>query len=470
MTFSRRCFLTSAAAAAFGSARLFAVPTEAPLDGTARLKLGVLSDVHLNRPGDEDTFLKALAYFRDAGADGVVIAGDIADTGRLEQLRRCAAAWRQVFPDDKAPDGRPVARLFVLGNHCMDAWTWGASAEKRADPAYRAACIGPDPAKAWDACFHEPYAGVWMKDVKGYKVVGAHWGSFDQVPAFCAAHADELAGGKPFFFVMHPHAKNSCLGPWAWGATGQLNAVFEKFPNCIVLSGHSHYSLTDERTVWQGAFTAVNTSSLRYTSDDYNLRDNAPGNSGGYQGANGTRVTPRVQTGDGRQGMFFTVTDDALRIRRREFVYDQSLGDDWVLPLTADPQGPMNFKTRAAQRGTPAFAADARVTLSDVATGGDKPQPCVCVAFPSAVVDPACRVFEYEVQPVLVADDVELPLRAKRVLATDFYLPVSQAGRATACWFAKDELPKGGRVRFEVRPLECFGHKGAPIVSDLRSL
>ena len=52
--------------------RLFAAPGAAARAG-ARLKIGVLSDVHLKRPGDETTFLKALAYFRDHGADGVLI-------------------------------------------------------------------------------------------------------------------------------------------------------------------------------------------------------------------------------------------------------------------------------------------------------------------------------------------------------------------------------------------------------------
>ncbi len=465
MTLSRRLFLGSTVASLLPTG-VFAIPAEAPLAGTARVKFGVLSDVHLNRPGDEDTFLNALTYFRDAGVDGVIIAGDIADTGRVAQLKRCADTWFKVFPHGKAPDGRPVEQLFVYGNHCVGGWTWGADAKKRNDPAYRAQCIGPDPAKAWRDCFHEEYHPVWMKEVKGYKVIGAHWGAFNQVAAFFKAHEAELGKEKPFFFVMHPHPKNSCMGAWAWGAMNELNAVFEKFPNCIVCSGHSHYTLTDERTVWQGAFTSVNTSSLRYSSTDYNLRDNMPGNSGGYRKANGGHVTPNLPTGDGRQGMVFTVTDEALRIARREFVYNQSLGDDWVVPVKASVNGPMNFKTRASQRKAPEFAPGAQVALDDVVT--KKKVPCVRVAFPSVILDRARRAFEFEVLPVLVEDDVELPLKAKRVMAADFYLPLAKAGRVSECWFAKSEFPPAGHVRFEVRPIDCFGNKGARLVSAFR--
>ncbi len=83
---SRRVFIANAAAAT--ASRALAVRA----GGAPNVTFGVLSDVHLERPGDEDTFLKALAYFRDGGADGVLVAGDIANTGRIEQLKRGGAA------------------------------------------------------------------------------------------------------------------------------------------------------------------------------------------------------------------------------------------------------------------------------------------------------------------------------------------------------------------------------------------
>ena len=80
-------------------------------------RLGVLSDIHLDEPERAGCFRKALLHFRDAGVDGVVIVGDIANLGRLSELDLCAHIWFDVFPDDKAPDGRHVERLFVYGNH-----------------------------------------------------------------------------------------------------------------------------------------------------------------------------------------------------------------------------------------------------------------------------------------------------------------------------------------------------------------
>ena len=63
---TRRWFI-GGLAVGFGTIRIprvFAAQGAASRPG-ARLKIGVLSDVHIFKAGDEATFLKALAYFRD---------------------------------------------------------------------------------------------------------------------------------------------------------------------------------------------------------------------------------------------------------------------------------------------------------------------------------------------------------------------------------------------------------------------
>ena len=121
---SRRTFLGglmgSVAIAGCRSASVFS-------DSLPRLRLGLLSDLHLcaedgdfNKFGDAGTFISALAWFRDQGVDGVVIAGDMADNGMIAQLQKVADAWKVVFPGDRAPDGRRVEKLFVYGNHDLE--------------------------------------------------------------------------------------------------------------------------------------------------------------------------------------------------------------------------------------------------------------------------------------------------------------------------------------------------------------
>ena len=105
MLFNRRQFLGAMASfGAFGAARpLFAAPA-----GRPNLVLGILSDIHLSiskgKDGTlsfagEEMFTKALKWYRDCGVDGVLVCGDMADRGTVEELEAVARAWYSVFPD-----------------------------------------------------------------------------------------------------------------------------------------------------------------------------------------------------------------------------------------------------------------------------------------------------------------------------------------------------------------------------------
>jgi hypothetical protein len=180
----------------------------------------------------------------------------------------------------------------------------------------------------------------------------------------------------------------------------------------------------------------------------------------------------RLATRDGKQGMLFTVCDDHVRIERREFVWGESLGDDWILPVGREAEKPFAHAKRARARTAPEFPPNAAVDVAFVPPKGDggdaaaKKPSQVSVTFPSAEPRGKCRVFEYEVQAVVVEDDVELVAATRRVLAQDFYLPESKAGKPGECVFACAELPKGVHLRFDVRPMECFGKKGRAVASS----
>jgi len=78
------------------------------------------------------------------------------------------------------------------------------------------------------------------------------------IAAFLESHRDELAGSKPFFYTQHFHPKGTCSAPWAWGEDkGYSTAALSAFPNAVSFTGHSHTPITDDRTLWRGAFTSV---------------------------------------------------------------------------------------------------------------------------------------------------------------------------------------------------------------------
>ena len=471
MALTRRFFLGSLASfAAVSGSRAFGVPAGAP-----RLKLGVLSDIHLKNPGDEKTFITALEYFRASRVDGVLIAGDIADTGRVSQLKLCADAWFKVFPDGKYPDGKVCEQLFVYGNHCILGCDWGNNKDL---PDEELIGRGDTRKIAWEKLFHEEYQPIWLKTVNGCPIVGAHWVqnadrrcTWDDgtVAKFLAAHKDAIDPALPFVYTQHSHPKNTCMGPWAWGHDlGPVTEALSQFPNCVAFSGHSHYTLTDERSVWQGAFTSINTSSLKYSSLDYSLRENAyqSNGGGGYTGEKRKHVMHHIDTNDGRQGQIVSFFDDRLEIERREFVYGKSLGPNWIVPFAAGRED-FSFAARAAKRTAPEFAAEAKV---EVALQEEKDRKLVRVTFPSARSVDGCRPYDYEVSAILVADDVDLVQAQRRVFDPAFYLPEDMSVKPAVCDFAADELPNKGNYRFTVRPVECFGKKGRAIESEIFKL
>ena len=473
MDISRRHFLIgSMAVAAAGARRMFAVPA-GTVCGTPRLKVGVLSDIHVRNEETQKVFIKALEWYRAQGVDAVLVAGDMADHGLVFQLQLVADAWFKVFPENRTPDGRPVTQLLQYGNH--DVANWKEKDFK--DPEERARkMIKFDPKGCWERAFKEPYSPVFAKKIEKpngcYTFIGAHWPGIGGLGDWLKANGKDLDPALPFFYFQHSHPKDTCYGPWAWGHDdGASTKALTPFPNAIALSGHSHYTLTDERTVWQGAFTSIGTSSLSYTSLDYNFRENAgPNNYGRMEKRK--RQMARLYTQEGKQGMLFTVCDDHIRIERREFVYDQTLGDDWILPVGKAAEKPFVYAKRIPARTAPEFPQGAAVKVALAPPKAEKGKPApkdptqVEVSFPAAETRNKCRVFEYEVQAVVVDDDVEMVAATRRVIATDFHLPESKTGHRGSILLALDELPKGVHLRFDVRPVECFGKKGQPIRSD----
>ena len=445
----------------------------------AEIRFGVLSDIHLRERGDEKRLLTSLEFFRSRNVDGVVIAGDIADRGRRFQLEMLAAAWESVFPGGRGADGRPVERLFIYGNHCVEAWTWGEPYKGRDDLAAKEAIgYGDNRARMWEEVFHEKYEPIWMKNVKGFTFIGAHWkdgGVHTDIDRFLAEHADELDPTRPFFYIQHAHPKGTCYGEWAWGHDdGVSTRALSAFPNAVAFSGHSHYTLTDDRTVWQGAFTSINTASLKYASQDYSLRDNVchASNEFGYTGER-ERAKPmnNVDTMRMGQGMLVSVYGDRMVIERREFVSGENLalGDDWVMPLPVKgSERPYAYEAQAKRKVAPEFASGAKVAVSFVESERQGVGRVARLEFPRAVeTDRASRVFEYEVSAVLVEDDVDLVQVQRRFLAPDFAEPLARAEATCRFDVPVSELKLKGRYRFEARPLESFGKKGAPISSGV---
>ena len=503
---SRRWFIGGASAfgalGAFGGNRFVRLPGFRK-DGVPKLRFGVLSDIHIKGYDNSGKKLKvgiwnqtvrhALEWYRDQGVDAVVIAGDLADNSLIEELQFLADTWEAVFPGDRASDGRKVERIFVYGNHDEAGNNFAVSHYPDLKERAKYALL-PDYGGWWERIFHEEYRPIYRKDVKGYAFIGAHWDHGEWRPGgkrvdpyaligpYLAEHGKDLDPNLPFFYIQHPHPKDTCYGPWAWGHdTGASTAALLRFPNAIAISGHSHYSLTDERSVWQGAFTSVGAASLWFVASPENQR--APA---GYENSNAIgsaqwrtdamKMMPAFHPWGCRQGMLWSVYDDCIVMKRREFQVDLDVGDDWVLPLPAAEPKPFAFAARAKRIAAPEFPEGARITVEPVTAknrGGRSrdgkerveavEQPAYGVVFPAVRPVNGARVMDFEV----TAENRKGKTLVKHVLCEGFHQPIGHeaVGRPGRCVFSAAELPDG-EFRVRVTPRNCFGKCGRALVSD----
>ena len=488
MNVTRRVFIAGSAAFA---ARPSALASSA--DG-ALLRLGVLSDIHVGCAGWEQwhefmgfnvhTLVRALRHFRSVGVDGVVIAGDLADYGMIYEMEAVAEAWRRVFPDDKLPDGRHVERLFVTGNHDWEGFLYRDFGKMRyPDPAALAkATLQGNMKAAWERIWGEPYLPVWTKTVKGFTFVGAHWEGFayreyGNVSFAGASEAIVAAGEKsdprrPFFYIQHPLPRDTNYGPNGWGHDrGDTTAALSRFPNAFAISGHSHYSLTDERSLWQGAFTSLSMSSLRYGSafaedlgpDTFeDLKSSGPD----ADAKNARKMLPRSSFIDARQGSVLTVFDDRIEITRYDFLSDEPLADDWIVPWpAAERDRPFRPSRQKAAEKRPLFAESAQVDVSRCRrqNRAGESKEAFAVDFPSATAKTASRAQYFEVAAVAGGKTFLM----KRVSAKGFNRARHRQPICTECVFALDELPQTVPFRFTVTPVASFGSRGEPILSEV---
>lgn len=433
--------------------------------GPPLIRFGVLSDVHIGttpttennyRYGHTATFRAALEAFRAWGADAVIVAGDIADRGMPHQLAAAVNVWREVFPDGKAPDGRPVEPVFIYGNHdACPGWFNNCVVKRAKTPEkgeqLRRASISANPAKVWEEVTGEKFSDIYIKKIKGFSFIGCHWyrQRKGRLKAFLEAHKNELSDGKPFFYVQHDHPKGTCHSDWVHGKDdGSSTAALSAFPGAVAFSGHSHHSLTDPRVIWQGAFTSIGTSSLSYVDTPEGCLNTSKAAPWSDEAVKLNKPVGRAA----RQGWFVTVFADRIELEPYEFVKGEPLAAKTVLPWPARPGRPFCPESGAVP---PCFPAGTALAVERTAQGDLR------VSFPSAEAAEASRCYQYELT-VMGADGQRV---AARYCSENFYQARARVPAQQSCVLRGAELPPKIR-RVEVVPVGFCGLRGAPLTGE----
>ena len=131
---------------------------------------------------------------------------------------------------------------------------------------------------------------------------------------------------NPIFVTTHFAAKDTVYGSNAWG-TQAITDVLKKYPNIIHFSGHSHFSLIDERSIWQKEFTSIQTQSIAYTELEVGFEDG---------------IHPCDEYGDlslggkNYMGLIMNVNDTKVEIQRISFENNKLYEKPWIVELPLD--------------------------------------------------------------------------------------------------------------------------------------
>lgn len=478
---TRRDFMTSCAA----SAAFLAAPGLYAGPG-ARLRFGLLSDAHVvTKPNPNAiqcclTFEPALRYFESRKADAVLCCGDLTDFGTPTSLRRVGEIWDRVFPGGRRSDGAPVVNLFHFGDHDMGGYAhkYGWGPEESEDPAeLKTPICDVDYAKLYEECFHLPFAPIMVRDVKGYRFLLANHPPHSKATA-CGCRIPGLAeflaknapaGDRPFFYSQHRIPRGTLLDDELECCDiGETAKALEKYPNAIAFCGHGHKNCADERSLWQGAFTALHVPSINYCTT-------RPGYQNGYSKGDGSIEDfdkwnmPRANIFRAQQGLFATVYADRMVVERRDFHNGLPLGPDWVIPLPK-ANGRVSWAARAKTAGVPQFPKGAAVTVTEDRGKNRAKREFDRIGLRFPVVHAAGRTLRaayYEV----TATAGEKEIFRRKVLAPGIFWADEKDKGPVEFFCARTDIPEDLREKtvFSVRPMNDFGKGGRPLVCKLQA-
>ena len=458
---SRRGFLGGAAALfGAGGCRMAGVCCDKP-----QLRFGVISDTHITDQASAALFERTLRYFDSRKVDAVMVPGDISDWGLMSGLRYAAEAWRRVFPKGRGSDGRKVERLFCTGNHDYEGWWYGDMTMEMHALGYSEdeALVNLGMKKCWEEAFDEPFDLFRRRTVNGFEFISSEFEVRNKAGEWFAANASTFDSEKPFFYFTHYPAANTVSSTQGRTNLPDIAGVLDRFPNLFAFTGHTHWTLNDERSIWQdGGLTAISVPSLSYTSiprgyeNGYTKRDG--------KGELGMGIIPSRPNLLEAQGFFVSVYDSETVVERYDFEECEEAADPWIVPMPPAAGRPYSFAEHAKRVPVPEFpggaAVKTRIVNSDRRNG--KWTIFVALEFPAARAPSGGRVFDYEARAVA---ENGAPAVSKKFLSPAFYRLERHEPETVSFLFDAMDLPESGRYRFEVVARNCFGAESAPVYS-----
>ena len=346
---------------------------EEPVITTPLLRVGILSDIHSNmNPAFHplERIEKAFLFYKQKGVDAIMISGDLLDIYSQTALMDLQDVWLSVFPNNiNDLTGERVEPLFIYGNHDE----------------------GLIEDEFWFDALGSEYEDAWIKEIKGYQFVGAHYSKENTaLVQKLITQAEDASAGKPWFYTQHVPMPDTVIGGMesydgksSFGTP--MYELLKKSYNCVVFTGHTHIPITDERSIWQSTnkkeaqFTAINCGTMYYgflgDFSDLDINgDKYQTQQGMYMVVDGSQITiERYSFAD----MELTYENGAGKIHMQEA---KKIGQPWVFDAVDKKNRPYDYEDRTEAAHLPIFVENASLEITELTTNS------VAVTIPAATV------------------------------------------------------------------------------------
>lgn len=322
--------------------------------GEQPLKVAVISDLQLPDSQEKTThqyesFEKTLTMLKNKGMDALIIAGDFTDFS----TKYAWSTFREIY-DKVMADGEKPIPLYIMGNH--DYWI---------DSFFFAKEIAT-PAKLQKR--FTQYTGEYPyshKVINGYHFIcwSSSDGTYDDSYAdkeWIRSQLDKAVKDNPdnpIFVITHINPSDTLYGSDEWG-NSDITDVLKDYSQVISISGHSHYSVIDERSIWQNEFTAFTTQSL-----DYIELESGKFNGSIPKDAYGNSIAETLPG-----CIYMEIDSDKVTISRLEANTGNELKDPWIINAPFGSKDSLSKYTekRADSNAAPVLDKDLKVSFSEI--------------------------------------------------------------------------------------------------------
>ncbi|QHS23786.1 phosphatase [Virgibacillus sp. MSP4-1] len=309
----------------------------------------VISDTQLGRAeGDPERFEDAMKQLNQLAPeqDAIAFLGDLTSHGVIEEYE----TWSSIFNEYVQPEAE---QLIGIGNHEYN---------------YN----GLTPEKSQERFFD--YTGMeslyYHKNIKGYDFImmGEERGYFyskDQVQWLGdqLEQAEKRDSNKPIFVFLHHGIKDTTYGTEDWYIENDnqklLRETLKKYPQVILIAGHTHYPISDPRSIHQEDYTAVNSGSIAYMWTEK-----------GY-------IQGEVPEAEVSNGLLVKVYDDEVVIKRRNFTGERWVEEPWVIDTPVEDTADFKY-TDDRDQVSPYFYEDSNIDITETTTNS------LSISFPQA--------------------------------------------------------------------------------------